>query len=220
MGATECNAIRNGLLGGNALGFLSNNVIFTSTADITGIPSSATKSFDFDDDGPTVQGGRQYGAITPENPNLINGLLDVAYLPWGHNAGYYIILEPTGGPNIMMTATMNGCSVGYVRGPGGIVRVSHHNLSGSSNMDTEQRTTLSFATGALHPSAYRHGSSGFDSKTGEIYFKQEGFGFVFGVRQNQQWTMYAQMVTSRRETLWRQNKVTLNEMSVTSAAVF
>ena len=216
MPATECNAIRDGLLSDNPLEFLSKNLILTSTDSEGGFPTSAEVSFDFSDDGATVQGGRFYACVVPGNPRLINGILTVSYLPWGLNAGYYIILEPEGGPDIMMTATMDGCSVGYIRGTGGAVRVSHHNVQ-SPNMDASQKQTLGFANNALHPSAYRHNDTGF---RGEVYFKNQGMGFVFGVRRKGLWTMYSQKVVTQTETEWRKNRLLSNTISIVEAAVF
>jgi hypothetical protein len=194
MGATECNAISSGLLGKDPIGFLSKNVVRTGTVSETGFPTSATRRFDFTDDGPTTEGGTVYDHLSPENTNLINGLLEVSYLPWGRDTGYYIILDPVSGPDIMMTAMMSGCSVGYVRANDGSVRVSHHNVM-AKDMNQAQRSTLAFATSALHPNQYHHEI--FENR-GEAVFKSDGFGFVFGVRHDKQWTMYAQTIA-----VWR-----------------
>lgn len=190
MGATECEAISNGLLGKDPVGFLLKNVVRTGTVSETGFPTSAARRFDFADDGQTTEGGTVYDHLSPENPNLINGLLEVSYLPWGRNTGYYIILAPEGGPDIMMTAMMSGCSVGYVRADDGSVRVSHHNVM-AKDMNQAQRSTLAFATKALHPNQYYHNI--FENR-GEAVFQSDGFGFVFGVRHDKQWTMYAQTI--------------------------
>lgn len=216
MPATECNAIRNGLLGNDTVGFLSRNVIRTSTVSESGFPTSATRSFDFTNEGQTFQSGTVYDHVSPENPSLINGLLDVFYLPWGMNSGYYIILEPQGGPDIMMTATMSGCSVGYVRSDDGAVRVSHHNIK-TLDMNTAQRRTLAFAENALHPSDYYHGIA---ENRGEITFVSEGFGYVFGVRRKGQWTMYQQTVSDWRERDKWTGVMIASAITITSAAIF
>jgi hypothetical protein len=216
MSATECNAISKGLLG-DTLGFLSSNVVQTGTDPETGIPTSATRSFDFNDQGPTKQGGRVYDHAVPDNMNLINGLLDVYYLPWGRNAGYYVILEPEGGPDIMMTATLSGCSVGYVRADDGAVRVSHHNISGPGGTRT-QLTTLAFAENAFHPDEYREGA-GY-RVSGETAFSEDGFGFVFGVRRKRQWTMYRQrIITSKAVDKWEGTFLSYTVI-ITGAGVF
>jgi hypothetical protein len=215
MSKLECDAISKGLLG-NALTFLSKNVIATGTSSESGVPTSASRSFDFTNQGRTKQGGSYYAASVPNNVNLINGLLTVSYLPWGENTGFYIVLEPDSGPDIMMTATMDGCSVGYLRAGDGAVRVSHHNVQ-SFNSDSEQKDTLSFATSSLHPNQYRYNETGSE---GEVYFKKQGMGFVFGVRQKRKWTMYAQTVASTVKISLRDGKLISNQMTIAKAWKF
>src|SRR5436190_13261499 len=101
MPESECKAIYKGLLGKDTIGFLQTTVIKTGTSDESGIPTSATRLFDFTNEGETAQGGTFYDHVMSENPKLITGFLEVCYLPWGRNSGYYIILEPKGGPDIM-----------------------------------------------------------------------------------------------------------------------
>lgn len=195
MSGQECNEIQAGLLG-KTVEFLSKNVIQTDTYAEKGVPTSATRSLDFKADGNTVQGGKRYTMLT-QNARLINGQLNVSYLPWGEDSGYYIILEPDSGPDIMMTATMDGCSVGYVRADDGAVRVSHHNLMSATDMNSAQRNSLSFAKAALHPSDY---SFKKQSENNLVFLNETGFGFVFGVRRNGAWSMYAQRLMSRVQT--------------------
>ncbi|HUN42630.1 MAG TPA: hypothetical protein VMU81_20235 [Acetobacteraceae bacterium] len=202
MPAKECTAIRDGLLGSDTVGFLSQNVIRTSTDSQDEYPTSATRFFDFTYEGKTAEGGAVYDHVSPENQNVINGLLEVFYLPWRINAGYYIILGPKDGPDIMMTATMSGCSVGYIRGSGGAIRVSHHNIRGRDSQQAQERT-LSFVENALHPDVYHHDIS---ENRGEVNFASRGFGFVFGVRRQTEWTMYWQKIAVWRE----QNNWTAN----------
>ncbi len=191
MSATECIAISKGLLG-DTLGFLSSNVVQTGTEPETGIPTSATRSFDFTDKGATKQGGKVYDHAVPNNMNVIGGLLNVSYLPWGRDTGYYIILDPDDGPDIMMTATLSGCSVGYLRAEDGAVRVSHHNISGPQGRQG-QKATLGFAPKTLHPTEYDKGDY---RKEGETTISESGFGFVFGVRRARKWTMYRQSIVT------------------------
>jgi hypothetical protein len=215
MSATECSAIEKGLLG-DTLGFLSSNVVQTGTDAETGIPTSATRSFDFTDKGATKQGGKVYEHAVPNNMNLNNGLLSVSYLPWGRDTGYYIILEPDEGPDIMMTATLSGCSVGYVRADDGAVRVSHHNISGPFGARTQQ-TTLAFAKNVVHPGAYNHGDYKND---GETTFTAEGYGFVFGVRHKGQWIMYQQRIITSKLVDSKKGHFISSDVSVAGAGVF
>lgn len=191
----ECNDIRTGLLG-NTIDFLSKNVVQTDTKAEKGVPTSATRSLDFKTDGNTIQGGKRYTLLT-ETARLINGQLTVSYLPWGEDTGYYIILEPDSGPDIMMTAMMDGCSVGYVRADDGALRVSHHNAMSATDMNAAQRNTLSFASSSLHPSDY---SFKTQTENNMLFVNEAGFGFVFGVRRSGKWRMYAQHLTSRVQT--------------------
>jgi len=215
MPTTECSAIEKGL-SGNTIAFLKKNVIKTDTNPEKGFPSSASRTLDFDDAGQTKQGGRLYSLTTPNNSKLINGLLTVSYLPWGEDTGYYIVLEPKGGPDIMMTATLSGCAVGYLRAGDGAVRVSHHNVQ-SSKMDFEQKNTLGFTNNTLHNSDYRYTT---EDTEGEFIFDRQGLGFVFGVRRNKKWTMYYQKV---EQTLKSHSKIyqpTIETFSISGVGVF
>jgi hypothetical protein len=57
------------------------------------------------------------------------------YLPWNHDAGYYIVLNRSSPFRLMFTAALSGCAVGVVWGPDGSARVSHHNISGAGGTD-------------------------------------------------------------------------------------
>ncbi len=215
MSKTECGEIEDGLLG-DTVAFLENNVIETGSGPEKGFPSSAFRTLDFTDSGPTKQGGRAYVMTTPNNAKLINGLLTVSYLPWGEDTGYYIILEPNGGPDIMMTATLSGCAVGYVRAGDGAVRVSHHNVQ-TNNMDFEQKRTLGFTNKVLHNSNYRYLKTLIRDG---IAFDSEGLGFVFGVRRKGKWTMYAQTVDRTFKSYEKTGLNISTTLSITSARVF
>jgi len=215
MPTTECNAIEQGLLG-NTIGFLKKNVIKTDTNPEKGFPSSASRTLDFNDAGQTKQGGRLYSFTTPNNSKLINGLLTVSYLPWGEDSGYYIVLEPKGGPDIMMTATLSGCAVGYLRAGDGAVRVSHHNVQ-SYKMDFQQKKTLGFTKNTLHNSDYRYIT---EDTEGEYMFDRQGLGFVFGVRRNGKWTMYHQKVEQTFKSNLVMFESTIEIFSITDAGVF
>ena len=196
MPATECNAIRDGLLG-NAIDFLSKNIIANTAGPETGIPTSAERNFDFTDSGSTSQGGRVYDMVVPNGSRVINGLLTISFLPWGSDTGYYIILEPVGRSDIMMTAALTGCSIGYVRADDGAVRVSHHNIQASewSDMDKLQADALNFAN---FPHKLNAPDYIYPSK-GEAKLGLSRTGYVFGVRRNRKWMMYVQIVSHKQE---------------------
>ncbi len=219
MSITECKAIHQGLVGGDPLAFLSENIIITGTGSQTDFPTSAARLLDFENMGSTGNGGSYYSLTTDDMARIINGYLPTYYLPWGRDTGYYVILDPDDGPDIMMTASMTGCSVGYVRSGDGAVRVSHHNVFSprTSEMDKAQKTTLQFAKNTFHPSEYFR--EDFES-TDKVVFKGDGMGFVFGVRHKRHWTMYAQTVYQQKKTDAWTAKVILSDISVKDVRVF
>jgi hypothetical protein len=197
MPATECKAVRDGLLG-NTMDFLSKNIVANTAGPEKGIPTSAERNFDFTDAGPTSQGGRVYDMLMPNNPRVINGLLTISFLPWGEDTGYHIILEPAGRSDIMMTAALTGCSVGYMRAADGAVRVSHHNIQAGewSEMDKLQAEALEFMNfqNMVNAPDYVYPSEG-EAKLG-----LSRTGYVFGVRRNRKWAMYVQIVSHNQGT--------------------
>jgi hypothetical protein len=205
-------------LASDAIGFLSKNIIYTPSPSEKGVPTSATRLFDFKIVTQTTQGGSVYQYVAGDK--LINGALDVVYLPWGANTGYYVILEPDGGPDIFLTAQMDGCAVGYARSEDGHVRVSHHNMAADGEgMDAAQKLTLAGYQNTFHNSDYRYN----DVKSAKSMFgtatisKREGIAFVVGVRASRQWTLYCQKVESAMQT---KGNVTTGSTSITSVAVF
>jgi hypothetical protein len=188
MPQAECDAIKKGLLG-NPLDFLSKNIVSNFELPIKGIPTSAERLLDFTQDVKTEQGGIRYQTVLVDNPFALNAPLGVSFLPWGANAGYYIILEPKGGPDIMMTAALEGCAIGYLRARDGAVKVSHYNIRGKTDHegDVLQADALAFM--------------GFESYVNAPHYRYpsglglEGMAYVFGVRLGGQWTMYVQRVS-------------------------
>jgi hypothetical protein len=193
MPKVHCEEIYSGLLD-NPLQFLRSNVIVADGRAQNDYPTNASRLFDFEVTGLTTQGGKVYEHIAVGH-QTINGHLEVTYLPYGINAGYYVIMESQGGPSIMMTAQLSGCSVGYMKVGDGAIRVSHHNVQVMSvDPNQGQRRSLSFADSALHPNQYRDVK---DGNQGNYTFRAESVGYVVGVRRDRRWTMYAQIVIRR-----------------------
>jgi len=209
MSRQVCDELSNGLLA-NAQTFLGKNVVWLGLDSQKGVVEKSTRRFDFSKlTTQVVQGGSIYQP-TAVGSGHINGSLKVTYLPWAPDAGYYVILEPNRGPDIMFTAMLSGCAVGYVRANDGAVRVSHHNIQGTDETDEPaQINSLGFAAGTFHRSEYR--SASVKVKSG-WYVKKEGYGFVFGVRTGGVWHMYAQAIESKT----KQNLQTAASISAVS----
>ncbi|HKO54896.1 MAG TPA: hypothetical protein VJ276_03395, partial [Thermoanaerobaculia bacterium] len=113
------------------------------------------------------------------------------YLPWGRDAGYFIILNSNSVVRLMFTAALSGCAVGVVWGSDGSARVSHHNIqSGSITDDAAQRQTLMFTDAALHRSRYRIDM--VESRS--LNITAQGFAHVHGVRRTDGWHFYVQVM--------------------------
>lgn len=191
-----CTELKNNLLG-DTLGFLRKNIVLMNF-DGEGPPKNSVRCFDFNKPYATKNGGSVYFP-TVNGASVINGHLNVSYLPWAENSGYYIILDPDTGPDLMFTATLDGCSVGYVRADDGAVRVSHHNIQGASGTDgAAQVRSLSFATGTFLKSDYY--SKDEPKYKGEYYVEKGTVGLIYGVRENSAWKMYAQVVARTNKT--------------------
>jgi hypothetical protein len=191
-----CTELSKGLLG-DTLGFLKKNVVMMNF-DGEGPPKNPVRCFDFNKPYETKNGGAVYFP-TVNGASVINGHLNVSYLPWAENSGYYIILEPDSGPDLMFTATLDGCSVGYVRAKDGALRVSHHNIQGPTGTDAAaQIRSLSFASGTFHKGDYY--SKDEPNWEGEYYVEKGTVGMIYGVRKKSVWTMYAQVVARANKT--------------------
>lgn len=185
-----CAELAEGLLWDTAA-FLGKNIAMTNF-DGEKLPASPERCFDFSKPYATQSGGHVYFP-TVTNASVINGHLNVSYLPWAENSGYYIILEPDSGPDLMFTATLDGCAVGYVRARDGAVRVSHHNIQGpQGTSNTAQHRSLQFATSSFHKEDYHQKDE--LREEGGFYVQSESVGFVCGVRKRGQWRMFSQTV--------------------------
>ncbi|MCK5820110.1 MAG: hypothetical protein KAH18_12935 [Psychromonas sp.] len=74
------------------------------------------------------------------------GAITAYYLPWSVNTGHYVLLENRA--DLMFTAKLSGCGVGYSVYPTGTVKVSHHNIYNFSNRCVDEAAlekTLFFA---------------------------------------------------------------------------
>jgi hypothetical protein len=201
-----CEELSAGLLG-DTLGFLSKNVAMMNF-DGEPPPTNPLRCFNFNKPYATQSGGYVYFP-TVEDASVINGFLTASYLPWAENSGYYIILEPDSGPDLLFTATLDGCAVGYVRAKDGAVRVSHHNIQGPSGTDgAAQVRSLSFASGTLQKSDY-YGKEE-PKNEGEYYVKKESVGVIYGVRKSGVWRMYAQVIARTGKTNLNDGSFLLN----------
>jgi hypothetical protein len=192
MSKEVCEEIEEGLLG-DTLDFLGKNIVEMPFGDETN-PTNSTCRFDFVKGKQTSQGGIFYSpTLKDSSGSLINGNLLATYLPWKANTGYYVILEPDSGPDLMFTAQLDGCAVGYVRAEDGAVRVGHHNIQGTSDDNRAQKRSTSIYTNKMQMDDY------YDKGTkeeGNFYLKKGNTGFVLGVRKNDGWHMYAQVLQS------------------------
>ncbi|HJZ57713.1 MAG TPA: hypothetical protein VKE74_22330, partial [Gemmataceae bacterium] len=185
-----CQELSDGLLG-DTLDFLTKNAVLMNI-DGEPLPTSPIRRFDFAKPFPTQSGGHIYFPTILDS-SVVNGYLVASYLPWAENSGYYIILEPDQGPDLMFTATLDGCAVGYIRADDGAVRISHHNIQGPMGTDHKaQKRSLAFATGTVHKKDYYYKQE--PQEKGEFYVKKECVGIICGVRKNNTWRMYAQIL--------------------------
>ena len=190
MSQAICNELRDGLLG-DTLKFLKKNVVMMNF-DGEPPPTSPFRRFDFSKPFKTASRGYVYHPTVLDS-SIINGYLLAYYLPWAENSGYYIILEPDKGPDLMFTATLDGCAVGYVRADDGAIRVSHHNIQGPLGTDADaMRRSLGFATGTVHKSDYY--AKDEPKEHGGFYVKKERVAVICGVRKARKWRMYAQVL--------------------------
>lgn len=194
-------------LRGDTAAFLGKNIAMMNF-DGEALPTSSERCFDFNKPYATQSGGHVYFP-TVTNASVINGHLNVSYLPWAENSGYYIILEPDSGPDLMFTATLDGCAVGYVRAADGAVRVSHHNIQGPGGTShAAQLRSLQFATSSFHKADYHQKDD--LREEGGFYVQSESVGFVCGVRKDGRWRMYSQTVRRVGKTDVRTGDFLLN----------
>jgi len=210
-----CTELSNGLLGDTAK-FLAKNVALMNF-DGEPPPTNPLRRFDFTKPYATKSGGDVYFP-TIKDLSVINGSLLASYLPWAENSGYYIILEPDSGPDLMFTATLDGCAVGYVRAGDGAVRVSHHNIQGDSGTDNAaQLRSLAFATSSVQKTHYY--AKDAPKEQGGFYVKKESVALVYGVRKARVWRMYAQVLKRVGKTNLNDGAFLLN-ITVTSVDEF
>lgn len=143
-----CQTIMDGLLG-QPIEFLKNNLLLTPSG-AEGPPVKQLRMFDASEYKQLSLSKKCKGKIY-QIQEKNEGHLIAHYLPFGFDAGYYIILNANSPFRIMFTAVMTGCSVGYVMAGDGSVRFHHYNISDVR----DQEQSLSFAKKALHPSQYR-----------------------------------------------------------------
>jgi hypothetical protein len=212
-----CDELSAALLG-DTLAFLDKNVVLMNYNPLDlkqGLPAT-TRRFDFSKPYATQNGGFVYDPIT-KAASVINGFLVASFLPWAEDGGLHIVLEPDAGPDLMFTATLTGCAVGYVRAADGAVRDSHHNIQGPDGTDdAAQKRSLAFATGAVHRSQYRSQEA---DDTGEFIVQKEGVALVYGVRKDAAWQMYAQ-VLEHGSVYTRETGVTTFNVRIKSATAF
>ncbi|WP_180281930.1 hypothetical protein [Azospirillum oleiclasticum] len=115
------------------------------------------------------------------------------WLPFGFNQSFTITLPPAGGgnsvnPDIMLTPTLSGCSVGFCRFSNGSLRVYHANFQATGGgMDVARQTAALIGcptASQLHPTSYRgvhHGDRASDMLVQ-----------VVGIRDADGWHIYAQ----------------------------
>lgn len=178
MSVSDSNAVKNGLKS-NPKKFLAENVILVP-APPANLSLSPVRTFDFDyiADPDNREGCYYAGQVAG------NGSLTAYYLPWDVNTGYHVVVETNTNVDLMFTAQLSGCAVGYIRASdkSGAVRVSHHNIQtaqGGTDHNAMQNS-LSFAQSAIHRNDYRDTDS--------------HIAYVFGVLDNKKWRFYAQKV--------------------------
>ncbi|GLS24939.1 hypothetical protein [Marinibactrum halimedae] len=193
MSDRDTSAVKKGLIE-NPKKFLSKNILLvpSPTANLN---CSYLRKFDFDlYEGPKT---------TTYSGNIDRGNLLAYYLPWGENSGYHVVLENNDTADIMFTAQLSGCAVGYIRASdgSGAVRVSHHNIqtANGSTDDAAMKESLDFAQSTLHRGDYR--------TTPDMY------AYYYGIRQKGMisgvsWKFYRQIV----------KQVGLGEFTVESVA--
>jgi hypothetical protein len=200
-----CDELKAGLLG-KTLAFLKKNVVMMNLGDEPR-PTNPLRRFDFTKPNRTTSGGYVYSPSVMKS-SVINGYLLASYLPWAIDSGYYIILEPDTGPDIMFTATLDGCAVGYIRADDGAIRVSHHNIQGPNGTDDDaQRRSLEFATGTFHRSEYLEKKV---EEKGGFYVSKQHVAIICGVRKGSTWRMYAQVLKQVTKTSLRTGDYTLS----------
>jgi len=207
-----CTRLHDGLMA-NPPGFLAKNVVMMNVSPESK-PITSLRRFDFNVQCATASGGEVF-IPTVQEASVINGFLQVSYLPWNFNTGYHVVLEPDSGPDLMLTATLDGCAFGYVRADDGAVRVSHHNIEGlGGTSNAAQQRSLGFAQATFHKDDYYRKDE--PSMEGGFYVKDESVGLVYGVRKKGVWRLYGQVVhTNVRTSLTVSNKV-LTTVSVVS----
>lgn len=173
--------VSEGLLN-NPIKFLQKHILLVPSpaADLN---CSPVRNFDFDsymDD----------GGITTLNGSIDRGSLRAYYLPWSENAGYSVVCEKSEGIDLMFTAKLTGCAVGYLRASdgSGAVRVSHHNIQTSGGVADQaaMKNSLAFAQASLHPDTYR------PDENSQAYFfgvKMKG-----GMGRSSKWRFFTQKI--------------------------
>lgn len=149
------------------LRFLRGNVFSLGVEASQEYPISPLSAFDVAATDPvhrTATGGESGDAWVYEARPASGGAIAAYYLPWRRNAGYSVILEADGDVRLMFNALMSGCSFGFLRGPGGIIRASHYNMTrlGTATVPDDARLAdgLAFCTtngNVVHAPDYRPG---------------------------------------------------------------
>jgi hypothetical protein len=215
MSQKVCDELGAGLRG-NTVKFLRKNVLLMDYPEEPK-PGDVFRRFDFTK-GTAPGSGCPVFAPTLMDGSVINGFLEASFLPWAKDAGYYVVLEPDTGPDLLFTATLDGCAVGYLRALDGAVRVGHHNIQRADGLtdDVAQRESLGYADEAVHRSEYW--SKGIKEKSAFTVYK-ESVAVVCGVRRDGEWRMYVQYL-ERVQMIPKLNGVRTRTTRIRSAREF
>lgn len=173
--------VTDGLLS-NPIKFLQKHILLVPSPS-TDLNCSPVRNFDFDH-------YMDEKGVTTLNGSIDSGNLRAYYLPWSENSGYSVVCEKSGDVDLMFTARLTGCAVGYVRASdgSGAIRVSHHNIQTSAGLADKaaMKSSLAFTQSSLHPETYR------PDENSQAYFF--GIKMKGGLGKSSKWRFYTQQI--------------------------
>ncbi|WP_298280970.1 hypothetical protein [Acidocella sp.] len=166
--------IRGGLQG-DAVGFLSQNMVLMGLSGHDPVANSLVRGFEFAEAYRTRSGG---AVFKPVRDDLSGAEAPVFfyYMPWSVGAEISMVLDPREGPDLMFTATLTGCAVGYERAADGAVRLSHYDLCRPGQERGVQ-------------------TSGAMTRRDGFFADEDGVALIYGVRTYRHWAIYAQRMS-------------------------